>query len=716
MAELTHLALALDIGTRKVVGLITTGTGRGLRIVAAARMEHPTRAMFDGQVHDVAQVAAAVAQVKARLEARAGVSLREAAVAAAGRALRTYKGTAGRDLTGLKELTAADVYALELEAVQAAQQYLAEALRESGEAADYHYVGHSVAGCRLDGTAMGALTGQRGCRAELDVIATFLPRLVIDSLLAVLERCGLEMTALTLEPIAAISVVIPPNMRHLNLALVDVGAGTSDIAITQGGNVVAYDMVPCAGDEITEALAGEYLLDFPTGEAVKRALDGEAAISFTDILGHRHQLPPGTVRAALAPAVQQLAGLIAERIRRLAGIPQAVVLVGGGALTSGLPAALARQLGLPESRVAVRGRGAIAGVSGFARLLSGPDAVTPIGIAVASRQSQHLGFEFVTVQGRGVRLLGPGRHTVADALLAAGIPLRDLQGRSGPGLTITVNGKLQLIPGRFGRPAAIRVDGAAATLQTPVTHRAAIDWTPAVPGEAGAATVAAVAGELAPLSLSVDGEPVQVAPLYSVGGRSARPEQALADNDVVTARLPANLGEVLTAMGRSPTVLWVDVPFSLEGQPQRLRRPRGRLWLDDAPAGLETPVSAGSRIRLEPLPPPSVAEAVGAPLSEAKQARPLRLLVNGAPVEFKAGPGVTILRAGHPVAPAEPLRPGDSLQVQAEPPIFAELLERLRFSPSPPAGKEHLHMAVNGEPAQFITPLADGDRVDLVWE
>ncbi len=83
------------------------------------------------------------------------------------------------------------------------------------------------------------------------------------------------MEALTLEPIAAINVLVPPSMRRLNVALVDIGAGTSDIAITNHNTVVSYGMVPVAGDEITEALSNHYLLDFPVAEQAKRFLETE---------------------------------------------------------------------------------------------------------------------------------------------------------------------------------------------------------------------------------------------------------------------------------------------------------------------------------------------------------------------------------------------------------------------------------------------------------
>src|SRR5690625_5476720 len=108
-----------------------------------------------------------------------------------------------------------------------------------------------------------------GDKATVEVIATFLPQVVVESLLASLERADLTMEALTLEPIAAIHVLIPDSMRRLNIALVDIGAGTSDVAITKDGTVIAYGMVDQAGDEITEAVSDKYLLDFTEAEQAR---------------------------------------------------------------------------------------------------------------------------------------------------------------------------------------------------------------------------------------------------------------------------------------------------------------------------------------------------------------------------------------------------------------------------------------------------------------
>lgn len=85
------------------------------------------------------------------------------------------------------------------------------------------------------------------------MVATFLPSEVVDSLYAVMQKAGLEVASMTLEPIAALNAAIPADLRLLNLALVDIGAGTSDIAVCRDGSVVGYTMATVAGDEITEA-------------------------------------------------------------------------------------------------------------------------------------------------------------------------------------------------------------------------------------------------------------------------------------------------------------------------------------------------------------------------------------------------------------------------------------------------------------------------------
>ena len=143
------------------------------------------------------------------------------------------------------------------------------------------------------------------------------------------------MHALTLEPIAAINVLIPPTMRRLNVALVDIGAGTSDIALTDSGTVIAYGMVPIAGDEITEAISDYLLLDFPLAEEAKRKLIHHEVITVKDILGFETDISKEEVIEHIKPALERLADSISQEILSLNNnqSPKAVMLVGGGSQT-----------------------------------------------------------------------------------------------------------------------------------------------------------------------------------------------------------------------------------------------------------------------------------------------------------------------------------------------------------------------------------------------
>jgi len=251
---------ALDIGTRSVVGIILKVDGEAYHVADLMTIEHKERSMIDGQIHNILSVASVITEIKEKLEEKHG-PLKKVSVAAAGRALKTIEGTIKIDISKKSLISTEDVNRLELAAVQQAQQKLLSS--DSITKNDYYCVGYSVIHYRLDGEKIGNLIDQTGRSASVEVIATFLPRVVVESLMSALKRAGLEMEALTLEPIAAIQVLIPPSMRRLNVALVDIGAGTSDIAITDNDTIIAYGMVPLAGDEITEAISSEYLLDFP---------------------------------------------------------------------------------------------------------------------------------------------------------------------------------------------------------------------------------------------------------------------------------------------------------------------------------------------------------------------------------------------------------------------------------------------------------------------
>jgi cell division ATPase FtsA len=191
MTNPSDLIFALDTGTRTVTGLVMDDSGPVPVVLGAVTEEHRSRAMMDGQIHDIEAVAAVVRTVKEKLERQVGVTLEEAAVAAAGRSLLTRRATLTAEVHTLGEIEAEDVRRWELEAVQAAQGQLRQEATERGELpADhpedvYHCVGYAVVAYELDGSRIKNLVGHRGRQISIEVLATFLPEVVVDSLYTV---------------------------------------------------------------------------------------------------------------------------------------------------------------------------------------------------------------------------------------------------------------------------------------------------------------------------------------------------------------------------------------------------------------------------------------------------------------------------------------------------------------------------------------------------
>src|SRR5690625_865754 len=307
----------------------------------------------------------------------------------------------------------------------------------------------------LDEQAIGSLIDQNGDQATVNIIATFLPKVVVESLLAALSRAELSMDALTLEPIAAIQVLISESMSRLNVALIDIGAGTSDIALTSKGTISAYGMVPIAGDEITEAISDHYLLDFPMAEETKRNIVTEGQDIVSDILGFETTITYEALVNEIIDNVHTLASsLAAEVIRLNKQAPKAVMLIGGGSLTPEITKVLANKLQLPENRVAVRGIEAIQNLNKNDILPTGPDFITPIGIAIAAKQNP-VHYISVKVNDMIVRMFEMKQLTIGDSLIQAGIEINKLYGTPGLAAIVTIDGRDITLPGTYGQPPTI---------------------------------------------------------------------------------------------------------------------------------------------------------------------------------------------------------------------------------------------------------------------
>ena len=676
---------ALDIGTRSIIGVVGVPEGDLFHVLAIERMDHPKRAMIDGQIEDIEQTARVASTVKTRLEKRLGRTLRDVYVAAAGRALKTQRASFETEIDPKESITAAAVSEIEMQAVQKA--YEAVSLEEG---IDFYCVGYTAVRHLLDGYPISTLQGHRGKRVHTEIIATFLPNAVVESLYATMTQIGLSVASLTLEPIAAMNAIIPKELRLLNLALVDIGAGTSDIAVSKEGTVAAYTMATVAGDEITEAIIKEYLVDFQTAEDIKLSLGRNLSeIKFHDILGVAYSVPGQEILGRIASAEEELASTICERILEVNGqaAPAAVFLVGGGSQLPGLCSLVAEKLSIDRSKVAVGSNNYMKKAVVSEEDVSGPDFATPMGIAITAMLARERDRFTVHLNGESVTLMRSGSTSVMDVLLFKGYKHSQIIGRSGKSVTFELNGEKRTVRGNLPTAATLTVGGKAASLSTPLRPGDSVEITPAVSGMDAAPVLGDVVEDWEAISVRLNGEVMPAGTVVTLNGEAAAdPACVVGNQDVILVRQVRTLGEFLREYG--------------------IESAGKHLYVNDVEREEDFELSDGDDIGVLDSPRPAQAEQ-----PPPAPAHPLPPVSNGTKMSVPlprrtVRRGMTISLTGEAIA-LLPREDGAPYQ-------FVDMLNFVDIDPNNPQG--NLVLRLNGRPASYLDMVNDGDQVEIGWE
>lgn len=527
----------LDIGTRNVVGTVGYQTDDKEFVVTAQYVrEHETRAMLDGQIHDIGRVAKTIKEVKDELEKQTGQPLEEVCIAAAGRVLKTVTTHVEYEYAQESVVTGEDVHTLELLGIEKAQ----EALKEVNDTSyKFYCVGYSTVKFFLNDEVFISLEGHKANKIGEDIIVTFLPEDVVDGLYAAVGQAGLSVANITLEPIAAINVAIPENYRMLNIALVDVGAGTSDISITRDGSIIAYGMIPHAGDEMTEVIVQHFLVDFNMAESIKLQSTTSDTVTYKDIMSIEHTIPAQDVWDVAAPVVDNIAQEVSAKIRELNGdkTVSACFVVGGGGKIHGFTEKLAEDLDLPEERVALRGEEVLGDVT-FEQedIKKDPLLVTPIGICL-NYYDQRNNFIMVRFNGERIKLYDNNRLTIVDAALQAGFSNDELFPKRGTPINFTVNGVARLVRGEAGEGAVVTMNGKPASINTPLEPNSEIVIEPSKAGEAAVYKISQLDEyNHSVITFVINGRKVSCPRFVQVNGRLEPEDYSIRENDVIETR------------------------------------------------------------------------------------------------------------------------------------------------------------------------------------
>ncbi len=528
-----QLVFGLDIGTRSIVGTVGYKIGEKFYVVAQRVKEHETRAMLDGQIHDIAAVANTIQEVKSQLEFAVGKPLKEVCIAAAGRVLRTITSHVELEYPSDKEMTEEDILGLDSLGVEKAYEEFQATNKDTDM--KFYCVGYTIIRYYLNGYQITNLQGHKAKKVGADLITTFLPDDVVDGLYKAVEMADLEVANLTLEPIAAIRVAIPERFRMLNIGLVDVGAGTSDISVTKDGSIVAYGMIPTAGDSITEAIAHHCLVDFNAAEKIKRDMGEMEEVTFEDIMGLPQTYKSEELARIVEPAIASMAKQAADKIRELNGDRpvSAVFVVGGGGKIDGYTEGLARELGIQVERVALRGEEVMQKIEFLENEVKKDSLlVTPIGICL-SFYEQNNNFIYVSFNDERVKLYDNNHLTVVDVAMQADFQNENLFPRRGKELTFVVNGKSRIVRGQLGEAATIAVNGEEADLHTAIKANDIVRIIPSTAGEAAQMTIGKLPEFVGKIDVYVNEQIVSLPKFASVNGSLQSEYYSICDGDEI---------------------------------------------------------------------------------------------------------------------------------------------------------------------------------------
>ena len=696
-----NLIFGLDIGTRSVVGSVGYMERDKFNVVAHYVKEHDTRAMLDGQIHDIQKVGETIGFVKHELEKQLeDVKLTQVCIAAAGRLLKTVTVHVEMEHNGETAVTSEDIYSLDSLGIEKAY----EIIRSENDILSFYCVGYTVVKYYMNDYIINNLEGHKAKKIAADVLATFLPNDVVDGLYASVHAANLEVASLTLEPIAAMNVAIPEQYRLLNICRVDVGAGTSDICITKDGSIVAYGMIPHAGDEITETIVHKCLVEFSMAEKIKQASLEEKEITYYDIMGLPQIITAESARALYKDTVETMTKEIADKIIELnGGKPvSAVFVVGGGGKVPGFTDNLASFLSISEQRVALRGKEVMGGIN---FLMDGvekdPLLVTPIGICI-NYYNQKNNFVFVNINDMRIKLYDNGQLTVVDAAMQTGFPNEDLFAKRGKELVFTLNNTTKMLRGEAGEPAVITINGQEADFHTKISANDKISIRESTCGAPAHCKIEGLREYRTTLKFFVNGKEIKCPKLALVNNVPVTGSYEIQENDVIDIPQYYTVSQMLEFM---------DIDAALK-----------TILVNGHTAKMEEPVYENFRIdildkieeEIEEMEEPEETENNWETEDVEEDTYVEEDLAPENPFLFKENKETTEKVSKLPVKITVTVNQV-SVTLENKPEyVFVDIFDYYPFDTKTAAGDE-LITKVNGVSCGFFEPVKEGDFIEIFW-
>ncbi|MET0509487.1 MAG: cell division protein FtsA [Burkholderiaceae bacterium] len=347
--ESKDLLVGLDIGTSKVVTIVAEmhpDGGYGVLGVG----QHASSGLKKGVVVDIERTVTSIQAALEEAELMAGCKIKTVITGIAGSHIRSFN-SIGMVAIKDREVTEADV----VRVTETAKAVSIPTDQQVLHVLPQEYI--------IDGQEdIRQPVGMSGVRLDVKVHIVTAAVSAVQNIIKCIRRCGLEVQDLILQPIASSAAVLTADEKELGVVLVDIGGGTTDIAVFVGGSIRHSAVLPIAGDQITNDIA--MALRTPTADAedikLRHGLAKQVLVNPNDkieVPGIGDRGPRSLSRHALAaviePRVEELFSMVQQTIRESGyeeALSSGVVITGGSSLLPGM-AELAEDIFLKPVRV-----------------------------------------------------------------------------------------------------------------------------------------------------------------------------------------------------------------------------------------------------------------------------------------------------------------------------------------------------------------------------
>ncbi len=386
-----NVIVGLDVGTTKICSIMGEVREDGIAILAVS--SHPSNGLKKGVVIDIEVTANSIKKAVDDIEEMTGTGVREVYVGIAGSHIKSFSSYGAVGIKG-KEVTREDVE----RAIDSASAVYVPLDREILHVLPTDFI--------LDGQD-GIIdpVGMAGVRLEVKVYIVTGAVTSVQNLLKCCERAGLEVVDIVLQPLASAEATLTSYERDMGVMLVDIGGGTTDIALYKDGWLRHAAVFGIGGNQFTNDISVGLRVPFPEAERIKKKygavatylpsseMNNMAEVDVVAIDGQVRTIPGKYISEILQPRGEELLELIKQEMQAFQGTGFAVsgvILTGGSSLLSGFDRMAEAILSMPVRigypvRAANEVRGPEAGPAGIQGLkgeFNTPVYATGIGLVL----------------------------------------------------------------------------------------------------------------------------------------------------------------------------------------------------------------------------------------------------------------------------------------------------------------------------------------------